>query len=227
MSKADYNGTKLDGLQKGSANARAVITGTPSHLLCACLLSAPLSHWQQRMAGAKWNSLTSRHASSKLEEGTEIYIEPPEQFETSDTVYRLRKSLYGLKQSSRMWWLHLGSVLENKGNMRQLEYENCIWQRRNPRTGKTVYLGAYVDDLVVTGDDKQGIEEITRLLESEFRVTRLGELKWILGCHLQRDLQTGTSGFSSEAQGSAPTLPIDTTTWRRQDFEVVVPRGTV
>ena len=60
--------------------------------------------------------------------------------------------------------------------MRQLEYENCIWQRRNPRTGKTVYLGAYVDDLVVTGDDEQGIEEITRLLESEFRVTRLGEL---------------------------------------------------
>lgn len=133
---------------------------------------------------------------SKLEEGTEIYIEPPEQFEAPDTVYRLRKSLYGLKQSSRLWWLHLGSVLENKGNMRQLEYENCIWQRRNPRTGKTVYLGAYVDDLVVTGDDEQGIEEITKLLESEFRVTRLGELKWILGCHLERDLQTGTSVFN-------------------------------
>ena len=132
---------------------------------------------------------------AELERGTDIYVEPPDGYESDNNiVYKLRKSLYGLKQSSRLWWLNLGTYLEGCG-MRKLEYEDCIWQRRNPRTGKVVYLGAYVDDLVVTGDDEDGIEEITRALEARFRVTRLGQLKWILGCHLERYLQYGKAVF--------------------------------
>ena len=133
---------------------------------------------------------------AELEKDTEIYVEPPEGYEKDlNIVYRLRKSLYGLKQSSRLWWLNLGTYLEGECSMKKTEYEDCIWQRTNKHTGKTVYLGAYVDDLVVTGDDEHGIEQITKALEARFRVTRLGQLKWILGCHLERDLRNGTASF--------------------------------
>jgi len=142
---------------------------------------------------------------AELERGTDIYVEPPDGYESDNNiVYKLMKSLHGLKQSSRLWWLNLGTYLEGCG-MRKLEYEDCIWQRRNPRTGKAVYLGAYVDDLVVTGDDEDGIEEITRALEARFRVTRLGQLKWILGCHLERYLHWQSSVQADEVHDRPST----------------------
>ena len=50
---------------------------------------------------------------------TEIFVEQPEGFKTNKLVYRLNKSLYGLKQSGRNWnkmlheWLIRNDFIQN------------------------------------------------------------------------------------------------------------------
>ena len=45
----------------------------------------------------------------------EIYIKQPEGFQDGNKVLCLKKSIYGLKQSSRMWTIKLSKALKNVG----------------------------------------------------------------------------------------------------------------
>ena len=41
----------------------------------------------------------------------DVYINPPPDTENINKVWKLKKSLYGLKQSARNWFNHLKSIL--------------------------------------------------------------------------------------------------------------------
>jgi len=47
--------------------------------------------------------------------------------------------------------------------------------------GGTIALIIYVDDMVVTRNDEEGISELQRYLASEFEMKDLGGLKYFLG----------------------------------------------
>jgi len=47
--------------------------------------------------------------------------------------------------------------------------------------GETIALIIYVDDMVVTRNDEEGISELQRYLASEFEMKDLGGLKYFLG----------------------------------------------
>jgi hypothetical protein len=49
------------------------------------------------------------------------------------------------------------------------------------RGGGTIALIIYVDDMVVTRNDEEGISELQRYLASEFEMKDLGGLKYFLG----------------------------------------------
>jgi len=51
---------------------------------------------------------------------------------------------------------------------------------------KTVALIIYVDDIIVTGNDEEGISELQRYLASEFEIKDLGGLKYFLGIEVYR-----------------------------------------
>ena len=59
---------------------------------------------------------------------------------------------------------------------------------------KVTLVGAYVDDLVITGNDNDEIEKLVQGLQNRFRVKDLGNLEQILGCHWERRAD-GTSIF--------------------------------
>ena len=44
-----------------------------------------------------------------------------------------------------------------------------------------ILLIIYVDDIIVTGDDKQGIDDLKRYLQNSFRTKDLGKLCYFLG----------------------------------------------
>jgi len=47
--------------------------------------------------------------------------------------------------------------------------------------GKCIYLIIYVDDIVITSDDQDGIVQLKKLLFHHFQTKDLGLLKYFLG----------------------------------------------
>ena len=47
--------------------------------------------------------------------------------------------------------------------------------------GNTIILVAYVDDLIITGYDGDGISALKKFLSKQFQITDLGKLKYFLG----------------------------------------------
>ena len=98
-------------------------------------------------------------------------------------VCRLKKSLYGLKQSPRAWFDRFTKVLKNQGYT-QGQSDHTMFVKH--QKGKITVIVVYVDDIVLTGDDTNEIENIKRALNSEFQVKDLGELKYFLGMEVAR-----------------------------------------
>jgi hypothetical protein len=51
--------------------------------------------------------------NGKLDE--EIYMKPPQSFEATEKVFKLQKSLYGLKQAARVWNQAMDKCLTDLG----------------------------------------------------------------------------------------------------------------
>nr|CAN63185.1 hypothetical protein VITISV_000411 [Vitis vinifera] len=105
----------------------------------------------------------------------EVYMEQPPGFVAqgeSGLVCRLRSSLYGLKQSPRAWFGRFSSVVQEFGMFRSTSDHSCI------------YLVVYVDDIVITGSDQDGIQKLKQHLFTHFQTKDLGKLKYFLGIEI-------------------------------------------
>ena len=120
----------------------------------------------------------------ELEE--EVYMTPPPGLESRfqpGKVLRLRKAIYGLKQSPRAWYHKLSHTLRDKG-FKKSEADHTLFTLRGPN-GIVVVL-IYVDDIIISGNDKDGISATKSYLHSVFDIKDLGELKYFLGIEICR-----------------------------------------
>lgn len=84
-----------------------------------------------------------------------------------DFVCKLHKSIYGLKQSPRAWFLKLTSALLSWGfSGSKADSSMFIYKSA---THMLVFL-VYVDDIIVTGSSSQLISELLRYLHLHFVV---------------------------------------------------------
>ena len=54
------------------------------------------------------------------------------------------------------------------------------------RDGKRTILIVYVDDIIITGDNHQEIQQLKQQLKQTFEVKELGELRYFLGLEVAR-----------------------------------------
>ncbi|BBH05359.1 transposable element gene [Prunus dulcis] len=116
----------------------------------------------------------------------EIYMDlPPGIHVTSKkgVVCRLRKSLYGLKQSPRVWFGRFATSVKKFGYV-QSNSDHTLFLKR--RKDKLIALIIYVDDMIVTGDDQTEIQSLHKYMASEFEMKSLGDLKYFLGIEVAR-----------------------------------------
>ena len=116
----------------------------------------------------------------------EVYMRPPPGLDNSITqgkVLRLRKAIYGLKQSPRAWYHKLSSTLKGRGFKRS-ESDHTLFTLHSAK-GIIVVL-IYVDDLIISGNDKDGIQHTKAFLKTIFDIKDLGELKYFLGIEICR-----------------------------------------
>ncbi|KAL4360740.1 hypothetical protein GQ457_04G014980 [Hibiscus cannabinus] len=111
--------------------------------------------------------------NGELEE--EVFMDLPPGSEKKfgeDKVCRLKKSLYGLKQSPRAWFERFGKVIKRYGYI-QSQADHTIFYKYS-ETGKLTILIVYVDDIIITGDDAREIECLKEKLAMEFENKNLG-----------------------------------------------------
>ncbi|PRQ51794.1 putative RNA-directed DNA polymerase [Rosa chinensis] len=115
-----------------------------------------------------------------------VYMDLPPGYGTStgeQVVCRLKKSLYGLKQSPRAWFGRFTKFMK-KISYRQSNSDHTLFLKH--RCGKVTALIIYVDDMVVTGDDFEEIQRLQGQLSLEFEMKDLGNLKYFLGIEVAR-----------------------------------------
>ncbi|KAL4018602.1 hypothetical protein IC575_022202 [Cucumis melo] len=112
-------------------------------------------------------------------------------------VCRLHKSLYGLKQSPRQWYIRLYTFILKQGFHRN-SYDACVYWKLSQK-GTYIYLLLYIDDIILVSKDYVEICELKKQLSNEFEMKDLGELKRILGMDVKRDRKKGLSTISQES----------------------------
>jgi len=95
-----------------------------------------------------------------------------------NAAYKLRKSLYGLKQASRQWYAMLAEVLYSRG-YKHSENDYSIFHKKSSTSA--VFVAVYVDDILLTGNDDHEIAELKAYLDSAFKVKDLGFVNYFLG----------------------------------------------
>ena len=116
----------------------------------------------------------------------EVYMKPPpgmEEMVKRGNVLRLRKAIYGLKQSPRAWYHKLSTTLNGRGFVKS-QADHTLFTLTS-KQGITIIL-VYVDDIIITGSDKEGIISTKAFLKASFDIKDLGELKYFLGIEMCR-----------------------------------------
>ena len=121
----------------------------------------------------------------------EIYMEQPPGYIKEGKerlVCKLKKSLYGLKQSSRCWNTVFKSHMESI-NFSQCSAEPCIFVKRE---GEDLsIIAVYVDDLIVITSTPELMKNIKEDLAARFRMKDLGKLHHCLGMTIDYDEEEG------------------------------------
>jgi hypothetical protein len=115
----------------------------------------------------------------------EIYVEQPHGFmQDSCLVYRLKKSLYGLKQDPRALHAKIDSYLLSQNFVRCKSDLNVYMIRTND---SLLLLVLYVDDLLITGCSNSTIVVVKRILHDRILVKDMGPLHFFLGLEITQN----------------------------------------
>ena len=106
----------------------------------------------------RWSLCVSDVASAFLNTAVDewkgfIHVQSPPEIQYQEpTVWRLKRQLYGLRDSSRSWQFHLNQVLKSL-NLSQVKSDPCTFTGLDSSGHINLIVMAYVDDLVIAGED--------------------------------------------------------------------------
>ncbi|KAH9765484.1 hypothetical protein KPL70_001889 [Citrus sinensis] len=128
-----------------------------------------------------------------------IVIKQPEEYvdpRRPDHVCHLRKSLYGLKQSPRQWYLRFDRfMLEN--SFQRCPFDCCVYHK-GVGDDSVIYLLLYVDDMLIACKNMDQINKLKQQLRGSFDIKDLGKTKKIFDVELIRDRRNGTLILSQQ-----------------------------
>ena len=116
-----------------------------------------------------------------------VYMQQPEGYEKfgengEKLVFKLKRSLYGLKQSGRNWNAMLHDYLTVE-KFEQSLADPCVYTRNC--NGTKVIIVIWVDDIIVAASDRNVLDEVKQSLKRKFKMKDLGQLSWFLGVEFE------------------------------------------
>jgi hypothetical protein len=130
----------------------------------------------------------------------DVYMHQPKGFEQGEgnIVLKLNRSLYGLKQASRVWYQKLGSALQEMGFHRTC-CDHCVFVWKRGTTHVIVLV--YVDDLTIISKTKVDKDTVKAELGRRFKHHDLGPISMLLAVGITRD--------RSKCQLSIDLIPLE------------------
>lgn len=123
----------------------------------------------------------------------EIYMQQPDGYVKlgeEELVCRLRKSLYGLKQSPRCWNTKFKLFMKEM-DFHQSSADPCVFVKFTENG--ILIIAVYVDDLIPLGSDINELLELKRELSTRFHMKDMGELHFCLGIGIIQDKEASVT----------------------------------
>ncbi|KAL7532071.1 hypothetical protein ACHAXR_006179 [Thalassiosira sp. AJA248-18] len=146
---------------------------------------------------SKQGDVTCAFLHAHLEEGEDVYLHMPRGFQQYDKrgnakVLKLKRTLYGLKQSPRAFWKYMVEKLSNSG-MVQSDLDPCLF------IGDTVIAVMYVDDVLMWSTDTDNIYALGERLRKEgVELEEEDDAAGFLGVKLVKSSKTGQMVMTQE-----------------------------
>ena len=118
-----------------------------------------------------------------------IFMKQPEGFEKFDKqgnllICKLRKSLYGLKQSGRNWYLTIKSSPSQLGFTAALQDEFIFIKKgENGREGLVCF---WVDNMLILGLQEDFCENFKNEIKERLQISRYEDISWFLNIKIKR-----------------------------------------
>ncbi|KAK2388390.1 putative mitochondrial protein [Trifolium repens] len=116
----------------------------------------------------------------------EVYVHQPPGFidqNKSNHVFKLTKALYGLKQAPRAWYERLSTfLLENDFSRGKID--TTLFRKTHKHD--LLIVQVYVDDIIFGATNEKMCEEFSNLMQSEFEMSMMGELRFFLGLQIKQ-----------------------------------------
>src|SRR4051812_7375456 len=116
----------------------------------------------------------------------EVYVHQPPGFEDSKSpehVFKLKKSLNGLKQAPRAWYERLSSFLLDNGFTRG-QVDKTLFCKTSKKD--ILICQIYVDDIIFGTSNASLGKEFAKSMQAEFEMSMMGELKYFLGIQINQ-----------------------------------------
>ena len=123
----------------------------------------------------------------------DIYMRQPQGFiqqgrNDQNLVFKLHRSLYGLKQSAFNWNTTISTYFKELGFL-ATPADHCVFSAEKGDT--IVIIVLYVDDLLITGNQDSALNTVKGQISSRFKMKDLGEVSNLLGMNVTRNRQEG------------------------------------
>ena len=100
-----------------------------------------------------------------------------------NAVCKLLKSLYGLKQASRQWFLKFSTTLTHLGFTQTFSDHTCFLKIID---SLFLCVIVYVDDIIIVSNTDSEVETLKEQQKSSFKLRDLGPMKYFLGLEISR-----------------------------------------
>ncbi|MBW0540441.1 hypothetical protein O181_080156 [Austropuccinia psidii MF-1] len=112
-----------------------------------------------------------------------VYVWPPMGMNIpKNKVLKLNKALYGTKQASRCWWLHLKAILHQIGFTDNKEDASTYTLNRD---GEQAILWVHVDDGAITASSDKLMNDLTERLNSHLKIKWNNAVSNLVGISLE------------------------------------------
>ena len=120
-----------------------------------------------------------------------IYMRPPEGSRVRPGyVWLVKRALYGLPDSARLWNKELVHTVLNDAKFTQSKYDPCLFYKISKNEITLVTL--VVDDMLIASNSKRHADKFVKILQQKYKLKDMGQAKYTLGIHIDYDRENNT-----------------------------------